>query len=82
MGNSIYQFLKKNKGNKIFHCVGGFHSEEKLGTFAQLHMRNKKLKILNIASFSDKSFNNPDWEKQSYRGDYIIITNPDLKKTY
>jgi uncharacterized iron-regulated protein len=82
MGNSIYQFLKKNKGKKIFHCVGGFHSEEKLGTAAQLQMRNKKLKILNIASFSDKSFTNPDWEKQSYRGDYIIITNPDLKKTF
>ena len=82
MGNNIYKFLKKNKGKKIFHCVGGFHTEEKLGTAAQLLMRNKKLKILNIASFSDKSFSNPDWEKESYRGDYIIITNPDLKKTY
>ena len=82
MSNSIYKFHKKNKSKKIFHCVGGFHTEEKLGTAAQLQMRNKKLKILNIASFSDKSFSNPDWEKESYRGDYIIITNPDLKKTY
>lgn len=82
MSYSIYHFLKKNKGRKIFHCVGGFHVEEKLGTAAQLHMQNKKLKILNIASFSDKSFANPDWEKESYRGDYIIITNPDLKKTF
>lgn len=82
MSYSIYKFLKKNKGKKIFHCVGGFHTEEKLGTAAQLQMRNKKLKILNISSFSDKSFNSPDWEKESYRGDYIIITNPDLKKTY
>ncbi len=82
MANSIYKFWKKNKGNKIFHCVGGFHTQEKLGTAAQLLMRNKKLKILNIASFSDKSFSNPDWEKESYRGDYIIMTNPDLKKTY
>jgi len=82
MSYSIYKFLKKNKGKKVFHCVGGFHTEEKLGTAAQLQMRNKKLKILNIASFSDKSFSNPDWEKESHRGDYIIITNPDLKKTY
>ncbi len=82
MANSIHKFLKKNKGKKIFHCVGGFHTEEKLGTAAQLQMRNKKLKILNIASFSDKSFANPDWEKESYRGDYVILTNPDLKKTY
>ena len=82
MAYSIYSFLKKNKHKKIFHCVGGFHCEEKLGTAAQLQMRNKKLKILNIASFSDASFSNPDWEKFSYRGDYIILTNPDLKKTF
>ena len=81
MGYSIYSFLKKNKHKKVFHCVGGFHTEEKLGTAAQLQMRNKKLKILNIASFSDASFNNPDWEKFSFKGDYIILTNPDLKKT-
>jgi len=82
MSYSIYKYLKHNKGKKVFHCVGGFHTEEKLGTAAQLQMRNKKLKILNIASFSDKSFANPDWEKESYRGNYIIITNPDLKKTF
>ena len=82
MSYSIYTFHKKNKHKKIFHCVGGFHTEEKLGTAAQLQMRNKKLKILNIASISNVSFSNPDWEKESYRGDYIIITNPDLKKTF
>ena len=82
MGYNIYKFLKENKHKKVFHCVGGFHTEEKLGTAAQLQMRNKKLKILNIASFSDASFNNPDWEKFSFKGDYIILTNPDLKKTF
>lgn len=82
MSYSIYKFLKDNKHKKVFHCVGGFHCEEKLGTAAQLQMRNKKLKILNIASFSDASFNNPDWEKFSNRGDYIILTDADLKKTF
>ncbi len=82
MSNSINQFLKKNKHNKVFHCVGRFHSDEKLGTAAQLQNRNPKLKILNISCFSDASFNNPDWEKFRSLGDYIIVTNPDLKKTY
>ena len=82
MAYSIYSYLKKNKHKKVFHCVGGFHTEEKLGTAAQLQRRNKKLKILNIASFSDVSFNDPDWEKFSFKGDYIILTNPDLKKTF
>ena len=82
MSYSIYNYWKKHKGNKIFHCVGRFHCDEKLGTLAQLQKRKSKLKILNISSFSDPSFSNPDWEKFSNLGDYIIITNPDLKKTF
>lgn len=82
MSNSIYQFWKKNKDKKIFHMAGRFHSDEKLGTAAQLQNRNSKLKILNISCFSDKSFADPDWEKFRHLGDYVIITDPDLKKTY
>jgi uncharacterized iron-regulated protein len=36
MGYSIAQFYKAHKGFKIFQINGGFHSEEKLGTVAQL----------------------------------------------
>lgn len=82
MSYSIWSFLKKNKDHKVFHCVGRFHCEEKLGTAAQLAMRNKKLKILAISSFSDKSFANPDWSQFANLGDYVIITDPDLKKTF
>jgi uncharacterized iron-regulated protein len=82
MGYSIYRFWKKNRDKKVFHCVGKFHSDEKLGTAAQLQMRNKKLQILNISCFPDKSFANPDWEKYNHLGDYVILTNFDLKRTY
>ena len=82
MSYSIYSYLKKNKGQKVFHCVGKFHCDEKLGTAAQLALRNKKLKILNISCFPDENFDNPDWEKLSYLGDYIILTNPKLRKTF
>jgi uncharacterized iron-regulated protein len=82
MSYSIYKWLKENKKDKVFHCVGRFHSDEKLGTLTQLQMRKSKLKILNISCFSDSSFSNPDWEKFSNLGDYVIITNPDLKKTF
>ncbi len=82
MSYSIYKYLKANKGMKVFHCVGKFHTDEKLGTAAQLQKRNKKLKVLNISCFPDKNFANPSWDKLSMLGDYIIITNPDLKRTY
>jgi len=82
MSYCINQFLKKNKGKKIFHCVGKFHVEEKLGTAAQLQMRNKKLRILNIICFPDKSFPNPGWDSFSVLGDYVIITDPDVKRSF
>ena len=92
MSYSIYKNWRKNKDVKIFHCVGRFHCDEKLGTLAQLQKRKPKLKILNISCFSDSSFTNPDpmapdsyrdgWEKFNQLGDYIIITNPDVKKTF
>lgn len=82
MSYSIYKFLKAHKGDKVFHCVGGFHTAEKLGTAAQLKMRNKKLRILNIATVSDENFSNPDWTKISVLGDYILLTDPTVKKTF
>lgn len=82
MANSIYNYWRKNKDKKIFHLVGRFHSDEKLGTLDRLQKRKPGLKILNISCFSDSSFANPDWSKFSQLGDYIIITDPELKKTY
>jgi uncharacterized iron-regulated protein len=82
MANSIYQYWRKHKDEKIFHMVGRFHCDEKLGTTAQLQNRNTRLKILNISCFSDSSLANPDWSKFSNLGDYIILTDPELKKTY
>jgi len=82
MSYSMYKFWRSNKDMKIFHCVGRFHCDEKLGTLAQLQKRKPGLKILNISSFSDASFSNPDWEKFVNLGDYIILTDPNLKKTF
>lgn len=82
MGWSIAQFAKKHHGYKVFQVNGGFHSEEKLGAAAQLKKYAPKLRILNIACFSDNSFENPDWSKFSKENDYIILTDPKLPKTY
>jgi len=82
MGWSIAQFAKKHRSYKIFQVNGGFHSEEKLGAAAQLKKYAPKLRILNIACFSDDSFNQPDWSKYSKDNDYIILTDPKLPKTF
>ncbi len=82
MAWSIAKFAKANKDKKIFQVNGRFHSDEKLGTFAQLKKYAPKLKALNIAAFSADDFANPDWEKHKELGDYVILTDPKVKKTF
>lgn len=82
MAWSIAKFAKANKDVKIFQVNGRFHSDEKLGTLAKLKNYAPKLKILNISAFSADDFINPDWKKYKTLGDYIIITDPTVKKTF
>ncbi|MFI5453503.1 ChaN family lipoprotein [Pedobacter sp. UC225_61] len=82
MAWSIAKYAKSNANKKIFQVNGRFHSDEKLGTLAKLKKYAPKLKILNISSFSAEDFAQPDWSKYKDLGDYIIITDPTLKKTF
>lgn len=82
MGWSIAKFIKTHPNYKLLQINGGFHSEEKLGVPAQLLNYAPKTKIINIAVYSDDSFNNPDWSKLSKMGDYIILTDPKLPRTF
>lgn len=82
MAWSIAKYAKTNKDKKIFQVNGRFHSDEKLGTLAKLKGYVPKLKVLNISSFSSEDFDNPNWEKYKMLGDYIIVTDPAVKKTF
>lgn len=82
MGWSIARFLKDHHGYKVLQINGGFHSEEKLGVPAQLLHYDRKARILNIAVYSDENFTDPNWSKFSKMGDYIILTDPALPKTF
>jgi len=82
MAWSIAKFTKENKGKKVFQVNGRFHSDEKLGTYAQLKKHAPKLKVLNISAFATEDFANPDWEKHKDLGDYVILTDPKVKKSF
>ncbi|WP_461787859.1 ChaN family lipoprotein [Pedobacter sp.] len=82
MAWSIAKFAKANKGKKIFQVNGRFHSDERLGTYAQLQKIAPKLNVLNISCFSADDFANPNWEKHQALGDYVILTDPSVKRTF
>ncbi|WP_298298996.1 ChaN family lipoprotein [Hydrotalea sp.] len=82
MSNSIYRFWKHNKSYTIFQVNGRFHSDDKLGTFARLHTLSPKIKMKNISCFSDAQFTHHHWDEWKQQADFIIITNPDVPKTF
>jgi uncharacterized iron-regulated protein len=82
MAESIYHYWKKNSDKKIFHLNGRFHTDYQLGTFTQLARRNKNLRIQNISCFAAADFDNPDWNQYALLGDYVIVTDPEVPKSY
>ena len=82
MAWSIARFLRKHDHYKILQVNGGFHSEDKLGIAAQVVKYDPKIRVLNIACYSDGNFEKPDWSKYSGDNDYIILTDPKLPRTF
>jgi uncharacterized iron-regulated protein len=82
MGWSIARFFKEHRGYKIMQINGGFHSEEKLGAAAQLKRYDHKIRVKNIAVYSDDSFDKPDWSKFKNMADYVILTDPKLPRSF
>jgi uncharacterized iron-regulated protein len=82
MAWSISEYLNKNKGKKVMQVNGRFHSDEGFAIVTQLKKYSPKLSSLIISSGTDESFPNIDWSKQKHLGDYVVITDPDVPKTF
>jgi len=82
MAWSIAEFAKKNKEKKILQVNGRFHSDEHFAIVTQLKKYAPKLKVLVISCGPEESFSNPNWENLKHLGDYVIITDPAVPRTY
>jgi len=82
MAYSITRYMKKNKDKKIMHVNGKFHSDEGFAVVSQLYNYNSKIKPLVISTASDEDFPKIKWDNYRKNGDYIIITDPNVPRTY
>lgn len=82
MAESISKAWRQNKRAKILHLNGRFHSDESLGTVAALQSLRKKIAVLTVSCFSPDDFEDPDWEKHAPMGDFIILTDPNVPKSF
>jgi len=82
MGYMISKFLAQHPGFKLLQINGGFHSEERLGTVAQLKHYAPLVKAITIAAYAADDFASPNWSKYVKNADYIILTDPQLAKSF
>jgi uncharacterized iron-regulated protein len=82
MAYSIASFRKKNPSKKVFHVNGRFHSDSRFAVVTQLSTYRPKDRVLVISCFSADDFASPDWNNYAQQGDYVILTNPAVPKTY
>ena len=84
MAYSIAEYKKKtaNKSKKIMQVNGRFHSDEGFAVVEQLGEYNPKLKKMVVSTCSDESFPKIDWSKYKKNGNYIIVTDPKVPRTY
>jgi uncharacterized iron-regulated protein len=82
MAYSIASYLKKYKHKKIMQVNGRFHSDERFAIVTQLKTYCPKAKTLIISSGTDDAFPNIDWSKHKHLGDYIIITDPKVARSF
>lgn len=79
MAWSIAKYAKANPKHKLLQVNGRFHSDEKIGTIAQLKKYAPKLNVANISCFAAEDFSGPQWNTYQALGDYIIVTAPAAK---
>ena len=82
MAYSIAEHLKQHKGQKVMQVNGRFHSDEGFAAVTQLKKYRPKAIALVVSCGSDPAFPNIDWKKYLSQGDYIVITDPAVPKTY
>ena len=82
MADSIAKTLKKNKNALVIHLNGGFHSENRLGTVEHLLKYNPKARVIVVTMKSAENFPNFDKTTDTDAGDFVILTDPKLPRSF
>lgn len=82
MAYAITQQLKRQAGALLIHVNGNFHSEERLGVPEQILHYRPKTRTLVITIVNDKSYPDFDAARLGKLGDFIIVTDPALARSF
>ncbi len=82
MAFSIREFIKKDKNALVVHLNGSFHTENRLGTAEQFLRTEPKAKILVVTMRYEDDFTNFDKSKHTDLGDFVILTDAKVPRSF
>lgn len=82
MAYSVAEFLKDNKKALVVHLNGAFHTENRLGTAEHLTKYRSKAKFLVVTMRYENDFANFDQAKHKNLGDYVILTDAKVPRSF
>lgn len=82
MAFSIAEVFNTKKNALVIQVNGSFHSEEKMGICDHLTRYRKGTKMLVVTIKSDEDFPNFDAGKSGRLGDFVILADPGLPRSY
>ena len=82
MAFSIHVHLADYPGALVVHVAGSFHVEEGLGTPGQLDVYRPGTRRLIIVTKATDDFTTFDAEEHGALGDFIILTDKSLPRSY
>ncbi len=82
MADSIAKVLNSRKNVLAVHLNGGFHTERRLGTVEHLLKYNPKARAVVVTIKSVENFPNFEAEKDAQAGDFVILTDPKLPRSF
>lgn len=80
MAYSIAEHLLRDPSALVLHVDGKFHSDEKLGVPYHLARYRPGTRVLVVSVVSGEGFPQFDAQKLGVLGDFVILTDPSLKK--
>jgi len=81
MGDSVANYLSRNKGALVVHLNGGFHTEQRLGTIEQLLGYRPKTRAIVVTMQYVDDIAKFDVSKQKGLGDFVILTDAKVPRS-
>jgi len=81
MGDSVANYLSRNKGALVVHLNGGFHTEQRLGTIEQLLGYRPKTRAIVVTMQYVDDIAKFDIAKQKGLGDFVILTDAKVPRS-